>query len=104
MLLTGRRMDAAEACRWGLANRVVAPHELLDEAMKLARSVSAGAPLAVAAVMEIREATAAVSVEDGFRLLHSGTLPSYRAMLGSVDAAEGPQAFVDKRPPRWQGR
>jgi acyl-CoA dehydrogenase len=104
MLLTGRRMGAAEAHRWGLANRVVAPGELLDEALSLARSVSAGAPLAIAAVKEITEATAALSIDDGYRLLRSGTLPSYGAMLVSADATEGPRAFVEKRPPRWQGR
>jgi len=31
-------------------------------------------------------------------------LPTYRAMLRSQDAAEGPRAFSEKRPPRWQGR
>jgi crotonobetainyl-CoA hydratase len=104
MLLTGRRMTAAEAGRWGLANRVVDGRSLLAEAMGLAEAVCAAAPLAVAAVKEITEATATLGIDDGFRLMRGGELPAYRAMLTSEDANEGPQAFVEKRRPRWKGR
>lgn len=104
MLLTGRRMSADEAGRWGLANRVVAAEELMGTALALAREVCAGAPLAVAAVQEILSTTSSVDVQDGFRRLRSGDLPSYELMLRSEDAVEGPRAFAEKRPPRWQGR
>lgn len=104
ILLTGRRMNAAEAYRWGLVNRVVAASNLMDEAMRLARAICASAPLAVAAVMEVTEATAALDLAQGYRRMRSGDLPSYQSMLGSQDAREGPQAFVEKRPPSWQGR
>jgi crotonobetainyl-CoA hydratase len=104
MLLTGRRMPAEEAARWGLANRVVPAGQLMDAALALAADICAGAPLAVAAVQEALEATSALSVEDGFRALASGDLPRYRQMLTSEDAVEGPRAFADKRQPRWQGR
>jgi crotonobetainyl-CoA hydratase len=104
MLLTGRRMNAAEAHRWGLANRVVPSSDVMGEAMSLAQAICASAPLAVAAVKEILETTAALSTDEGYRRLRRGDLPSYRAMLGSEDAREGPRAFVEKRPPRWQGR
>ncbi len=104
MLLTGRRMTAAEAYRWGLVNRIVAASSLIDDAMKLARDICASAPLAVAAVKEITEATATLDLDEAYRRLRGGDLPCYQAMLGSEDAKEGPQAFVEKRPPRWQGR
>jgi crotonobetainyl-CoA hydratase len=104
MLLTGRRMGAAEAYRWGLANRVASAGRLVDEAMSLARAVCAAAPLAVAAVKEILTATAAGSIDDGYRLMRGGGLPGYQAMLASADAREGPRAFTEKRQPRWQGR
>lgn len=104
MLLTGRRMAAAEAHRWGLVNRVVSASGLIDEAMQLARSICASAPLAVAAVKEIMEATAKLPLEEGYRRLRSGDLPCYQSMLDSEDAREGPRAFVEKRPPRWLGR
>jgi crotonobetainyl-CoA hydratase len=104
LLLTGRRMTADEAARWGVANRVVPLPELMDTALAMAADICAGAPLAVAAVHEVLDATAASSVEDGFRLMRDGDLPRYRQMLASEDAVEGPRAFAEKRPPRWQGR
>jgi crotonobetainyl-CoA hydratase len=104
LLLTGRRLSATEAARWGLANRVVPADRLLDEAMQLARDICASAPLAVAAIKEITSATATLELDEAYRLLRQGDLPLYRAMLESADAREGPQAFVEKRPPRWLGR
>jgi crotonobetainyl-CoA hydratase len=104
MLLTGRRMAAAETYRWGLVNRVVAASGLIDEAVQLAHDICASAPLAVAAVKEITEATAALDLDEAYRRLRRGDLPSYQAMLGSDDAKEGPRAFVEKRPARWRGR
>jgi crotonobetainyl-CoA hydratase len=62
------------------------------------------APLAVAAVLEVLEATEGCSVPDGFAALRSGTLPRYVAMLASEDAAEGPAAFAGRRPAIWKGR
>jgi crotonobetainyl-CoA hydratase len=104
MLLTGRRMAAAEALRWGVVNRVVPAAALLDESLGLARDICAGAPLAVAAVKEIIGATEGLSVEQGYQQMRHADLPCYRAMLRSQDAEEGPRAFAERRPPRWQGR
>ncbi len=88
MLLTGRRMDAAEALRWGLVNAVV----------------PAAAPLAVAAAKEVVAATDHLSVAEAFAALKSGRLTAYDRMRGSKDSLEGPRAFADKRPPVWRGR
>ena len=103
MLLTGRRMTAAEAQQWGLVNRVVDGSQLMEIALALARDVCAGAPLAVAAIKEILRATAATGIEDGYAQLRRGDLPRYRAMLTSDDVQEGPRAFAEKRAPRWTG-
>jgi crotonobetainyl-CoA hydratase len=97
-------MTAAEAARWGLANRVVPAAGLLSAATELADAICAAAPLAVAAVLEILRATEATDVQRGFDLLRSGALPGYRAMLGSADAREGARAFAEHRRPVWQGR
>jgi crotonobetainyl-CoA hydratase len=103
LLLTGRRLPAAEAARWGLVTDVVAAGELLDRALGLARTICESAPLAVAAIKEIRAATESLSVEDGYATLRGGDLRVYQAMLRSADAEEGPLAFVERRPPRWKG-
>ena len=104
LLLTGRRMSAQEARGWGLANRVVPADALLDSALDLARQIGAAAPLAVAAVLEVTRATGCLDIEAGFALQRSGELAAYQQVLGSADAAEGPQAFAEKRAPRWLGR
>jgi len=103
LLLTGRRLPAAEAARWGLVNDVVAAEQLLDRALELARRICESAPLAVAAVKEIRAATESLSVEDGYGRLRSGDLAAYQAMLRSADADEGPRAFAERRAPQWKG-
>ena len=104
LLLTGRRMTAAEAGRWGLANRIVDAAVLMDTALALAAEIQAGAPLAVAAVQEILAATSGLDVRDGFARLRAGDLTSYARMQGSEDAVEGPRAFAEKREPQWKGR
>ena len=104
ILYAGRRLDAAEAQRWGLVNSVVGASELMSEARTLAARVVEAAPLSVAAVGQIRDRTRHLPLADAFELLRSGELAAYEAMLGSADAAEGPTAFTEGRAPRWQGR
>ncbi len=103
-LLTGRRLTAGEAARWGLVNRVVPAARLLSAATELAEAICAAAPLAVAAALEILRATEASDVRTGFDILRSGDLPGYRTMLGSADAVEGARAFAERRKPVWRGR
>lgn len=104
MLLSGRRMSAEEAARWGLVNAVVPAAELLETAHSLAASVSAAAPLSVAAVKEVLRHTEHLGVEDAYDTLRSGRLSAYEKMLSSEDAGEGPRAFAEGRRPEWQGK
>ena len=104
MLLTGRRMDAHEAVRWGLVNRVVAPEALAGAAHDMAQQIVAAAPLAIRALKQVLRATEVQSVQQGFETMRSGTLDAYQAMLASDDALEGPRAFAEKRPPVWRAR
>jgi len=103
-LLTGQRLTAAEAARWGLVNRVVPAAELMPAARELAGAICASAPLAVAAALEILRETEATSVRTGYSVLRNGALPAYRVMLDSQDAKEGARAFADRRRPQWEGR
>jgi crotonobetainyl-CoA hydratase len=102
-MLTGRPVEAEEAERWGLVNRVVAPGELMDEARSLAEQIVAAAPLAVEAVKAIVAATEELSVEDGYAALRSGAVPAYQRSNESEDAKEGPRAFGEGRDPEWKG-
>ncbi len=104
MILTGRRMEADEALTLNLVNRVVEPDTLLDSALELAATIARSAPLAIAAGRDILRVTEGLEVEQGYKLMRSGAIPSYRAMLDSEDALEGPRAFAEGRAPEWQGR
>ena len=104
VLYAGRRIDAAEALQWGLVNAVVGGDQLLAEARALAERVVQAAPLSVAAVIEIGARTGHLPLPEAFELLRSGELAAYEAMLASKDSGEGPRAFIEDRPPRWQGR
>jgi crotonobetainyl-CoA hydratase len=103
-LLTGRRISAAEAARWGLVNQVVPAGRLMPAAYELAHAICAAAPLSVAAVLEIMRATEGSSVTEGYQIMRGGGLAAYQQMLTSDDAREGVRAFAERRPPRWTGR
>lgn len=104
LLMTARRMGAAEAARWGLVNQVVPADQLLVAASALAQQIAQAAPLAIAALKQVLRATESQSVQLAYQTLRGGDLPAYAAMLGSEDAKEGPQAFAEKRAAVWRGR
>jgi crotonobetainyl-CoA hydratase len=104
MLMTGRRMGAAEAARWGLVNQVVLPENLQEAAQALASRIAQGAPLALAAIKEVLAITEGLDLPQAYLKMRSPALSAYPAMLGSRDAVEGPLAFAEKRAPRWRGK
>ena len=104
MLLTGRRMGAEEAFRWGLVNRVVNAGGALDAARELAGTIDAAAPLAIRAVKAVVSATEHLDVESAYEHLRDGGISAYVRMLESEDADEGPRAFAEGRSPVWKGR
>ena len=102
LLLTGRRMSAAEGQRWGLISRVVPADGLLVAACELADAIAASAPLSIAALLDIERRTINLSVDEAMAALKS--LDSYRRAIDSDDAIEGQAAFTERRPPTWTGR
>ncbi|MGX9890720.1 enoyl-CoA-hydratase DpgD [Streptomyces sp. NPDC002276] len=99
-LLTGRRMPAAEALRFGLVNEVV-PDEDLDEAVGAwTEALLCSAPLAVRAIKEAVMRSVDMPLEQAF----TEAFPWEQRRRHSADAVEGPRAFTEKRPPVWQGR
>jgi E-phenylitaconyl-CoA hydratase len=100
LLLTGDRIDAARAERWGLVNRVVAMDELLPTAMDYAHRIAANAPLAVQATKELALRSRDLDLAGGLRLEQTMN----RLLQFTADAKEGPAAFAEKREPRFEGR
>jgi crotonobetainyl-CoA hydratase len=102
LLLTGRRMGAEEAARWGLVNRVVPNADLAATAHQLAVDIAWAAPLSVAAILDIERRTAHMDILDAMSAIKE--LASYRAAIDSEDAQEGTRSFEERRSPVWKGR
>jgi E-phenylitaconyl-CoA hydratase len=100
LLLTGDAIDAATAARWGLVNRVVPADEVMPTALELARRIAANAPLAVQAAKELALRGGDVPLAFGLRLEQF----VQQQLQRSEDAAEGRQAFADKRPAKFTGK
>ncbi len=100
MILTGDRIDAQEAYRIGLVNRVVPPDQLLPEATKLAERICRNAPLAVQAAKEAVYRGLDLPLSEGLRLEQFLAEP----ICQSEDAKEGPRAFFEKRPAQFKGK
>jgi crotonobetainyl-CoA hydratase len=101
LALTAQRIDAEEARRVGLVNRVVPRIELLSTARAVARTILACAPLSIEATKQVMmQSVGEPSLEAAMRARY----PAAEHMLASEDAREGPRAFAEKRTPRWRGR
>ena len=99
LLLTGGMIDAAEAHRIGLVNRVVPADRLLAEAEALARAILENGPLALRACLEAVDAGLDTSLDQALLLEanHFGLLSA------SSDMKEGTKAFLEKRKPVFKG-
>jgi len=98
--LTGEPVNAAEAYRVGLVNRVVPSEQLMSAAEEIAGKICLGAPLSLIAIKEAITKGVGLPLEEGLKL------ESDLAMLLSTteDQKEGSRAFAEKRPPQWKGR
>ena len=100
LMLTGRMVDAAEGQRLGFVTKVV-PHEELDEAVsELAQTLAGKSPAAMKLGRDAFYAVWDMAAPEALAHLHA--MLSLTAQ--TEDAAEGIDAFMEKRAPRWRGR
>lgn len=98
--LTGAHVDGERALRIGLVQELVEPEALLARAREIADAVCECSPLAVEAIKQTVTFGIRQGLDDSYRFAR----PFAERIAASEDAAEGPRAFAEKRPPRWQGR
>jgi enoyl-CoA hydratase/carnithine racemase len=102
LFLTGRRIDAATAERWGLVNEVVEQEQLPDAALALAAEIAACAPLSLrgnkAAIRALVARAGALDADTAAALE-----ADRRTAFASEDLREGLRAFGEKRAPVWRG-
>lgn len=100
LLLTGRQIDAQEAFRIGLVDRVVPVGKALEEARKLAAEIAAKPPYAVRFILDAVNRGLDTSLREGVRL--EGDL--FGVIAATEDMKEGTKAFLEKRKAAFQGK
>jgi len=100
ILYTAKRIDAAEAERIGLINKMVSEEDLNETVLDIARTIADNAPLSVAASkLTINELLKDESSRDS-----AAITAALETCFNSADCKEGRTAFMEKRSPRWTGR
>jgi len=99
MLLTGEDITAQRAQELGLVNHVVPDGQALSHARTLADRIAANGPLAVSAILRTLRETESLPEAEAFAIESRLGME----VMASNDAAEGPRAFLEKRPPKFTG-
>jgi enoyl-CoA hydratase/carnithine racemase len=100
LILTGRPFSAAEAERWGLANAVFAPTDLLPKALETAEAIARNAPLSARQAKQSIHRGLQLSLRDGLAF----EIEAYNRLIPTEDRREGIQAFNEKRRAQFKGR
>jgi crotonobetainyl-CoA hydratase len=102
MILTGRRVDAAEGKELGFVSAVALHDQLMAEANRWAEMILECSPVSVRASKQtVMRSLDIAGLEESMKL---GQYPAIGELLRSEDFIEGPLAFAQKRPPQWKGK
>jgi enoyl-CoA hydratase/carnithine racemase len=102
MILTGRHVSAREGFELGFVNEVVPRGEALQAAHRWADMICQNSPMSIRASKQTVMEGLNVSLPEA--IAEQREYPAVQAMVASADFVEGPKAFAEKRPPRWQGK
>jgi enoyl-CoA hydratase/carnithine racemase len=100
LVLTGRKVDAAEALRLGIVDRWAEVGTVREVALEVALAFAANSPLAVRHAKQALRAGLGVPLAEAFEIEDA----AWRSAAVSADRREGISAFTEKRPPNWSGR
>lgn len=99
-ILTGQRINAEMALRYGIINQITEPDHVLEEAKVMAGRIAAQAPLAVRLIKESVHKAVDYSLYEGMQYERK----NFYMLFASEDQKEGMRAFVEKRKPNFTGR
>lgn len=99
LLLTGEMIDAQEAYRIGLVNRVVAADQLVAAATGMIQQMLMNAPLGIASCLDLVDCGLEMPLDDALVL----EATQFGVLISTSDTSEGTRAFLEKRPPRFTG-
>lgn len=100
MMWSGDPVDAAEALRLGLVSRVLPAEQLLPETVAFAERLAQGAGFALAEIKRSAQASLSLSIDGALER----EIDAQKRCWNSRDAKEGIDAFLEKRPPKFEGR
>ena len=100
MMFTGIMLSAAEACEWGLVEKVFPADELMKQASSIAEMIASKGPLAIKGTKKAIDGGLDLSLDDGLRF----ELKIYDRVSNSEDAEGGLASFLEKRKPEFRGR
>ena len=98
-IFTGASCTAAEACDWGMVNKVCPADKLLEEALNVSRRIAANAPIAVRQAKKAIDRGMELTLANGFAFENE----AYGRTVPTEDRREGVRAFHEKRKPNYKG-